>query len=127
MNISKVAALLVLSGACFAVNAAAVNDIAVFSTAKSNGSISADGKDAYTKAFDVSLTNLSASKDFDLSKLCLKAYSPDKKEFQLEMIDAGLSQGTLKKGDSVKGMAEFSSEDHSIYNAALIKISDECK
>ena len=63
----------------------------------------------------------------DLSKLCLKAYSPDNKEFKLDTVDEKLSAGTLKEGELVKGIAVFASKNDAVFKAALVKISDDCK
>ncbi|MEX0444887.1 DUF4354 family protein [Xenorhabdus sp. SGI246] len=126
MKVSTLVASIALAGFCFVANASALDNVAVYSTEKSDGSMSVGGKNAYTKSFEVAVANLSG-KDIDLSKLCLKAYSPDKKEFRLDTVDEELSQGTLKAGKSVKGIAVFASENDEVHKAALIKISDNCK
>jgi len=126
MKISTIAAFFALAGFCFAANAATPVNVAVYATEKSNGSMSVGGKNAYTKTFDIVVTNLSG-KDIDLSKLCLKAYSPDNKEFTLDTVDEVLTKGTLKEGKSVKSFAVFASENDAVYKAALIKISGNCK
>ncbi|CDL87840.1 DUF4354 family protein [Xenorhabdus cabanillasii] len=126
MKVSTLVASVALAGFCFTAHASALDNVAVYSTEKSNGSISVGGKNAYTKSFEVAVANLS-DKDIDLSKLCLKAYSPDKKEFSLDTVDEDLNQGTLKAGKSVKGIAVFASENDVVHKAALIKISDDCK
>ncbi|HEN3636759.1 DUF4354 family protein [Yersinia enterocolitica] len=126
MKISTIAAFFALASFCSAVNAATPVNVAVYATEKSNGSMSVGGKNAYTKTFDIVVANLSG-KDIDLSKLCLKAYSPDNKEFTLDTVDEVLTKGTLKEGKSVKSFATFASENDAVYKAALIKISDNCK
>ncbi|WP_047681670.1 MULTISPECIES: DUF4354 family protein [Xenorhabdus] len=126
MKVSTLVASVTLAGFCFVANASTLDNVVVYSTEKSNGSMSVGSKNAYTKSFEVAVANLSG-KDIDLSKLCLKAYSPDKKEFRLDTVDEELNQGTLKAGKSVKGIAVFASENDVVHKAALIKISDNCK
>lgn len=126
MKTFTLAALLMATGICTTAVAAAPDNIAVYSTQTSNGSVSVGGKNSYTKTFEVVVANLS-QQDVTLSKLCLKAYSPDKKEFKLDTVDEELSTGTLKPGDSVKSTAVFASSDADVYKAALIEISDNCK
>lgn len=110
----------------FNVNAASQTNIAVYSTEKSIGSIYLDGKIVYTKTFDVLLANFSID-ETDLSKYCLKAYSPDNKEFLLDTVGEELTNKILKKGDSVKSFAMFSSENTSVYKAAVIKLTNKCQ
>ncbi|MFW5389532.1 DUF4354 family protein [Yersinia sp. 2544 StPb PI] len=126
MKISIISAFCALASFSFAANAATPVNIAVYATEKSNGSMSVGGKNAYTKTFDIVVANIS-DKDIDLSKFCLKAYSPDNKEFTPDTIDEVLTKGTLKEGTSVKSFAMFASENDAVYKAALIKISDNCK
>lgn len=99
--------------------------IAVFATAGHQGSVSEGVHSYYTKTFDVSLALLSGD-SIDLSKYCLKAYSPDNREFKLDTVDATLTSGTLKKGGQVKGFATFSSDRADVFSAAMVKIAD-CK
>ncbi|WP_336819454.1 DUF4354 family protein [Cedecea sp. MMO-103] len=115
-----------LAGFCVAAQAVVPVNVAVYATEKSYGSMSVGGKNSYTKTFDIVVANLSG-KDIDLSKLCLKAYSPDHKEFTVDTVDEVLTEGTLKDGKSVKSFAVFASENDAIFKAALIKISDNCK
>lgn len=126
MKIATIAVSFILAGACFAANAATLDNIAVYSTVKENGSASIGETHFYTKSFEVTLGKL-AGKDVNLSKLCLKAYSPDNKEFKLDTIDEKLAKGTLKDGKIVRGIAVFSSDDTTVFQAALVKISDDCK
>lgn len=126
MKMTTIAASLAVAGFFSAANAATTDNIAVYSTVKSNGSMSIAGKTAYTKTFEVMLAKLSGD-DIDLSKLCLKAYSPDNKEFKLDTVDEGLSSGLLKEGKPVKGIAMFASESDAVSQAALVKISDDCE
>lgn len=111
---------------CCAANAAVPDNVAVYSTEQSKGSVSIGGNDVYTKTFEVVVANL-ADKEIDLSKLCLKASSPDHQEFKLDTVDEKLTKGTVKQGQSVKGIALFSSDNAAVQQAALIKISDDCK
>ncbi|MDR6367009.1 DUF4354 family protein [Enterobacter sp. SORGH_AS_0287] len=126
MKVSTVIVSLTLAGFCFAANASIPRNIAVYATEQSQGSISIADKTAYTKSFEVSIAKLSAE-NVDLSKLCLKAYSPDKKEFKLDTVDEVLTSGFLKEGKPVKGIAVFASENDEVLKAALVKISDDCK
>lgn len=115
-----------LAGFCFTASAANPDNVAVYATEQSQGSMSIGGKDAYTKTFEVAVAKLSGD-SIDLSKLCLKAYSPDNKEFKLDTVDEKLSAGTLKEGELVKGIAVFASKNDAVFKAALVKISDDCK
>ncbi|MDX7988257.1 DUF4354 family protein [Xenorhabdus sp. 12] len=126
MKLYAVTAFFALVGFCFAANATTPDNIAVYSTEKSNGSVSTGSKYFYTKTFEVAIANL-AGKDVDLSKLCLKAYSPDNKAFSLDTVDEKLSTGTLKNKAMTKGFAVFASENDSVFKAALVKLSDDCK
>lgn len=126
MKVSAIIATLTLAGFSFAANASTPDNVAVYASQQSQGSTSMGDKTAYTKTFEVSLAKLSAD-TVDLSKLCLKAYSPDKKEFKLDTVDDALTSGYLKEGKPVKGIAVFSSENDAVFKAALVKISDECK
>lgn len=116
--------LLTVSG--YAANAATPESVAVLSTQKATGSLSEGAKIAYTKTFDVTVANLSG-KDIDLSTMCLKAYSPENHEFKLDTVGENLTRGILKTGQSVKSTAVFAAQDDAVYQAALIKITDECR
>jgi hypothetical protein len=124
MKVSAIFAFLTLAGFCFAANASTPSNVAVYATEQSQGSISIGDKTAYTKTFEVSLAKLSAD-TVDLSRLCLKVYSPDKKEYKLDTVDEVLTSGSLK--EPVKGIAVFASENDDVLKAALVKISDDCK
>lgn len=126
MKFSTIITSLTLAGVCFAANASTPSNVAVYATEQSQGSISIGDKTAYTKTFEIVLAKLSTD-TIDLSKLCLKAYSPDKKEYKLDTIDEVLTSGFLKEGKPIKGIAMFASENDDILKAALVKISDDCK
>ncbi|WP_191939684.1 DUF4354 family protein (plasmid) [Pantoea agglomerans] len=126
MKVSTIIASLTLAGFCFAANASTPGNVVVFANEKSQGSISVGDKIAYTKTFEVSIGGISAD-NVDLSKFCLKAYSPDNKEFKLDTVDNILTSGYLKEGKHVKGIAVFASEDDAVLKATLVKISDKCK
>ncbi|MGU5952090.1 DUF4354 family protein [Klebsiella pneumoniae] len=126
MKFSAISASLTLSCFCFVANAATPGNVAVYATEHSQGSVSIGDKTAYTKTFEVSLAKLSGG-TVDLSKLCLKAYSPDMTEYKLDTVDEVLTSGSLKEGKPVKGIAVFASEHDDVLNASLVKISDECK
>ncbi len=125
MRISVAAVLLVLASGSFVANASDSQKIAVFATAGHQGSVSEGVHSYYTKTFDVSLALLSGD-SISLSKYCLKAYSPDNREFNLDTVDATLTSGILKKGESVKGFATFTSDSADVLSAAMVKITD-CK
>lgn len=125
MKVSAIFASLTLAGFCFAANASTPSNVAVYAIDKSKGSISIGYKTAYTKTFEVSLAIVSAD-TVNLSKLCLKAYSPDKNEYKVDTVDEVLTSGFLKEGKPVKGIAVFASENDDILKAALVKISDNC-
>ncbi|WP_440799979.1 DUF4354 family protein [Serratia marcescens] len=127
MKFSTLIASFSLVGFCFAANAAVSDNLAIYATEKENGSMYIAGKSAYTKTFDVTVAKLPGGSDVDLSKLCLKAYSPDNKAFTLDTVDEELTTGTLKDGKMVKGTAVFASESEDILKAAMVKISDNCK
>ncbi|MGL9751931.1 MAG: DUF4354 family protein [Symbiopectobacterium sp.] len=126
MKVSMIVATLALAGFSFAANTSMPDNIAVYAAAQSNGSISVGNKLAYTKSFDVTVVKLFGD-DVDLSKLCLKAYSPDNKMFRLDTVDEELTTGILKEGKSVKGIAMFASENAAVLDAAVVKITDDCK
>ncbi len=100
--------------------------VAVYSTQQSQGSAAIGSHVFYTKDFTVSVTNLS-DKDIDLSKLCLQASSANGKVFELDTVDEKLMSGILKPKAMVKGLAVFASNDESVYNASLVKMSDKCQ
>ncbi|MCW2484724.1 DUF4354 family protein [Candidatus Symbiopectobacterium sp. NZEC127] len=126
MKVSMIVASLTLAGFSFSANASTPDNMAVYATAQSNGSISVGNKMAYTKSFEVAVVKLFGD-GVDLSKLCLKAYSPDNKAFRLDTVDEALTTGILKEGKSVKGIAMFASENAAVFNAAVVKITDDCK
>lgn len=126
MKLFMMAASVFMVGICFTANASAPDNSAVYATEQSKGSVSIGGKDAYTKTFEVTVANVS-DKDFDLSKLCLKAISPDHQEFKLDTVDKNLTEGMVKKGQHVKGAAVFSSDNAAVLQAALIKLTDDCE
>ncbi|HEI8723198.1 DUF4354 family protein [Serratia marcescens] len=126
MKISTIITSLTLAGFCFAANASTLSNVAVYATEQSRGSVSIGDKTVYTKTFEVSIAKLSAD-TVALSKLCLKAYSPDNKEFKLDTVDEILTSGFLKEGKLIKGSAVFASENDAVLKAALVKISDDCK
>ena len=125
MKLYTIIASMGLIGFCFSASAATVDNVAVYATERSQGSISIGAKNAYTKTFEVALAKLSGD-SVDLSKVCLKAYSSENKEFKLDTVDQALSVGSLKEGKTVKGIAVFSSGDEAVLKATLVKISDEC-
>ncbi|WP_447884670.1 DUF4354 family protein [Serratia fonticola] len=100
--------------------------VAVYSTQQSQGSAAIGSHVFYTKDFTVAVTNLS-DKDIDLSKLCLQASSANGKVFELDTVDEKLMSGILKPKAMVKGLAVFASNDESVYNASLVKMSDKCQ
>ncbi|WP_440864354.1 DUF4354 family protein [Symbiopectobacterium purcellii] len=126
MKVSMIVATMVLAGFSFAANASMPDNIAVYATAQSNGSISIGSKMVYTKSFEVAVVKLSGD-DVNLSTLCLKAYSPDNKAFRLDTVDEALTTGILKEGKPVKGIAMFASENATVLDAAVVKITDDCK
>lgn len=117
--------LLVSLTFCLNANAQFSSDVAVFATEKSQGSLSVGGKNAYTKSFSVSILNIS-EKVVDLSKLCLKAYSPEFSDIKLDTVDEKLISGVLEKGKQVSGLAVFASESNGVLGSALITISEDC-
>ncbi|WP_163333674.1 DUF4354 family protein [Enterobacter bugandensis] len=125
MKISALMASLTLAGFCFAANASTPGNVVVYATEQSQGSVSSGDTISYTKTFQVSIVKLTADA-VDLSKLCLKAYSPDMKEFIPDTVDEILTSGSLKEGKPVKGFAVFTSESDAVHKASLVKISDEC-
>ncbi|EIC84045.1 DUF4354 family protein [Serratia sp. M24T3] len=125
MKVYTIVLSLALSSICVGANATTLDNIGVYSTQESQGSVSIGSKNAYTKTFEVVLANLSGE-SVDISKLCLKAYSKDNKEFNLDTVDEKLTSGMLKYGKPVKGNAVFSSDNDEVLNAALVKISDDC-
>lgn len=124
-NVLMIVATVALAGFSFAANASTPENIVAYATAQSNGSISVRNKLAYTKSFDVAVVKLFGD-DVDLSKQCLKAYSPDNKAFRLDTVDEALTTGILNDGQSVKGIALFASDNPTLLDAALVKITDDC-
>ncbi|CCP04534.1 hypothetical protein BN439_3511 [Erwinia amylovora Ea644] len=126
MKLIVTAASVAMAGFCFSAHATVPDNAAVYSTEQSKGSLSTGGKDTYTKTFAVVVANLS-DKDFDLAKLCLRAIAPDHQEFKLNKVDEKLTKGTVKKGQPVKGVAVFASDNAAVQQAALIRLSDDCE
>ncbi|ADW76670.1 conserved hypothetical protein; putative exported protein (plasmid) [Rahnella aceris] len=110
---------------CYAALAATPENVLVLSTQKVTGSLSVGAETVYTKTFDVTVANLSG-KDIDLSTMCLKAYSQEKYEFKLDTVGGVLARGIVKAGQSVKSTAVFAAQDDAVYQATLVKITDEC-
>ncbi|WP_421226354.1 DUF4354 family protein [Aeromonas jandaei] len=126
MKTSIIIAFLALTGVCLAANAAPAANIAVYATEQAKGSISVGKNSVYTKSFEVTIIKLSAD-TIDLSNRCLRAYSLDGKEFNVDTVDEVLASGFLKEGKPVKGVAMFSSDSEAVLNATLVKISDNCE
>ncbi len=110
----------------FSAVAAKTDTIAVIATQQEIGSISTGAKQVFTKRFDVTLANLS-DKAINLRNLCLIAVSPDGKSFKLDTVDDALLSGQLPAQGSHKGLAIFSADDASVYQAVIVKISDSCQ
>lgn len=125
MNFLSIFISVALLGVSSAAYARAYDNVAIYSTEKANGSASFGASSVYTKTFDIILSNLTDN-EVDLSKVCLKAYAPGNKELRLDTIDEALVSGILKKGQPVKGVAIFSSQDDAISKATLVKLSDNC-
>ncbi|HBC0988751.1 TPA: DUF4354 family protein [Morganella morganii] len=126
MKISSTIVFLMLIAFGFTTNATIPVNVAVYATAESQGSISEGDKSIYTKSFNISLVPLSDDSSIDLSKHCLKAYSPDNKEFKLHIIEAVLTSGFLKD-EPIKGFAIYESDNTDVFNAAMVKITTNCK
>ncbi|CRY53893.1 MULTISPECIES: DUF4354 family protein [Yersinia] len=126
MKVFTIVASLAVAGFSVAANAVTPSNVAVYATEQSQGSISIGDKNAYTKTFEVALAMLSGE-PIDLSKLCLKAYSPANEAFKLDTVDEVLSSGHLKVGKIAKGIAVFASDNDNILKAALVKISGDCE
>jgi len=110
----------------FSAVAAKTDSIAVIATQQEIGSISTGAKQVFTKRFEVTLANLS-HQAINLNKACLTAISPDGKSFKLDTVDDALLSGQLPAQGNHKGLAIFSSDDASVYQAVIVKISDSCQ
>ncbi|BAE75781.1 hypothetical protein SGP2_0020 (plasmid) [Sodalis glossinidius str. 'morsitans'] len=58
--------------------------------------------------------------------MCLKAYNGHGKSFKLDTIDDTLTTEKLAPKKTLKGIAVFSSNDESVYDASMVKLSDDC-
>lgn len=131
MKISTVISAFILTGLSFTANAIKIystsnpEDIMVYSSVKSDGSRTIGTQYTYIKTFNVALSNVSDD-NIDLSKLCLKAYTIDNEEFNIDSADDVLSNGILASGKKVKGIAVFSSDNPNILKSALVTISKQC-
>ena len=122
-----IAIFLLFSAGCGAATAGNVSDnLLVYAQAKSKGSMWAGSKSAYTKTFNVSIVNLT-NNDIDLAAYCLRAYGPDSKSFGVDTADESLLKGSLKKGKTVSGTVEFSSDTPAVYQAAMVKFFTDCR
>jgi Domain of unknown function (DUF4354) len=126
MKMKQILAVIALSATSFIASAATGNSISVYATQGSLGSISTDTGSGHTKRFDILLAN-TGDKAVDLNKICLNAYAPDGKKFELDTVDETLVSGSLKPNVPVKGFAVFSSQDDSVYKSTLVKASTDCK
>ncbi|WP_337261872.1 MULTISPECIES: DUF4354 family protein [unclassified Serratia (in: enterobacteria)] len=125
MQLSHLIIASALSVCSLPVLATTTASVAVYATQQQQGSASIGNHSFHTKDFTVSLANLS-DKNIDLNKLCLQAFAPDDKKFKLDTVDETLTVGILKPKALVKGLATFSSSDNSVYQASLVKITDQC-
>ncbi|ASV33221.1 DUF4354 family protein [Candidatus Hamiltonella defensa] len=118
-------ASILLAGCCLTAAAKTVDKIIVFSTEKSKGAFSIGRQQTYTKTFDIALSN-NSQQDIELSTSCLKAFDSNGKEFKLDTVDEKLIPNKLKKGELVKGIAMFVSDDASVYGANIVRLVKEC-
>lgn len=122
----KMLVIIALSTTTFIASAAADNSISVYATQGSLGSISTGNKSVHTKRFDIVIVNLGGNA-IDLNNICLSAYTPDGKKFELDTVEETLANDSLKPNLPVKGFAVFSSQDDSVYKSTLVKASTDCK
>lgn len=131
MKIPVVISAFILTGLSFTANAIKIystanpENIMVYSNVKSDGSRTIGSQYTYIKIFDVALSNVSDDK-IDLSGLCLKAYTIDNEEFNIDSADDALSNGILEGGKQVKGVSVFSSDNPNILKSTLVTISKFC-
>jgi hypothetical protein len=114
-----------ISNICLGSIGANLNEVVIYATEQSRGSISIGSESAYTKIFLVTIANLSG-KDIDLSALCLLAYAPDGDKFDLDTIDKELITGRLESKAIIKGVAAFASQNEKVFSATLVKESQNC-
>ena len=120
-----IACTMLFSAACGAAVANAPANLLVYAQSKSEGSMWAGSKSAFTKTFDVSIANLT-DQDIDLATLCLRAYASDTQSFGVDTVDDLLTKGWLKKGSTVSGVVVFSSGKRDVYQAAMVKVFHDC-
>jgi hypothetical protein len=96
----------------------------LISTHKNQGSIWASGKGVYFKAFEATLLN-TGKEDLDLSKLCFQAYDAKGNAYGVDTIDQGLTEGTVKPLQSVRGFYQFTGEK-GVLDASMVKALYEC-
>lgn len=116
---------LAFSSVSMIASAVETDNLVVYSIQQDKGATSLGNQAFYTKSFDVTLANV-GDKDADLSKFCLKAYNKHGKPFKLDTIEETLTTGNLLPKKTVKGMAVFASNDESVYDASIVKLSYEC-
>lgn len=125
MKVKSLLSVLAFSSISLIAHAAETDNLAVYSTQQDKGATSLGKQSFHTKSFDVTLANI-GDKDADLSKLCLKAYNGHGKPFKLDTIDETLTTEKLAPKKTLKGIAVFASNDESVYDASLVKLSDDC-
>lgn len=108
------------------VHAALSEKVVVYATETGRGSLATTQQHAYTRAFKVTIANLSED-TLNLADYCLQAQTAEKKTFRLDTVDSALAEGKLAKGDSKKGDAVFASDDAAIFQPMFVTLTDQCE
>ncbi|WFE75765.1 DUF4354 family protein [Roseinatronobacter sp. S2] len=101
------------------------DQLAVLAVDRSTGSMTMGDVVAYTKTFDLSLTNTSDSA-VDLAETCLFAQTTSGERFGLDTVDEVLISGSLNAGDIVTGSASFGSDNDMVLEVTSVHVSDNC-
>lgn len=99
--------------------------LAVLATDRSTGSMTMGEIVAYTKTFDVSLSNTS-DEAVDLATTCLFSQTADGERFGLDTVDESLTTGNLGAGENVTGFATFGSDTDKVLEVTSVHLSTDC-
>ncbi|KKB08359.1 hypothetical protein VE26_15360 [Devosia chinhatensis] len=119
------AALAAFTTLAVATPALANDDIAIIATERANGSMALGDTIAYSKSFDIALTN-TVDEPVALEDLCLVAVTAEGDTFVLDTVDESLTTGMIEPGAALNGIAVFSSDSITVHTASAVRAGSDC-
>ncbi|WP_052715954.1 DUF4354 family protein [Devosia chinhatensis] len=125
MKTQILAALAAFTTLAVATPALANDDIAIIATERANGSMALGDTIAYSKSFDIALTN-TVDEPVALEDLCLVAVTAEGDTFVLDTVDESLTTGMIEPGAALNGIAVFSSDSITVHTASAVRAGSDC-